>query len=148
MFGIKGRDTFNKPKSSFGEKIQELRTWWIKYFSYILLLLLVLMVGFAGYIWYTYLYDKDVSEQEKQEYIIQKSGTITLKKEKFETIQTELEHRKEVYEAPRQEYKDIFYGNVEIPIENKEEKPIVIEEESQEIQASLFTPVEEDEIVE
>ena len=109
MFGLKGRDTFNKPRSTFEEKMQKFSVWWMKYFSYILLTLFFVALSVIGYIWYEYLYNKEVTEQEKQNYIIQKSNAITFKKEKFETIQQELNSRKEKFDAPRVEYRDIFY---------------------------------------
>jgi hypothetical protein len=148
MFGIKGRDTFNRPHSSFEEKIKKMWDWWVKYFSYVLLIFFLVAASITIYIWYQYLYDKDVPEQEKQDYIIQKSSTIKFKKDKFEAIETELKQRKEAYDAPRKEYEDIFYGNIETSVETEEEKPVEVEEESQETQASLFTPTEEGEDVE
>ncbi len=109
MFGLKGRDTFNKPTSNFGDILKKTGKWWIKLFPYFLTLLIVICIVVMGYVWYTYLYNKDVTEEEKQQYIDKKNKEVTFKKEKFNELKNEIILRKERFEENRIEYEDIFY---------------------------------------
>jgi hypothetical protein len=121
MFGLKGRDTFNKPTSDFGDIIKKTGKWWLKFFPYILGVFITIGICILGYVWYTYLYHKELSVQEKQEYIDKKNKEVTFKKEKFNEVKENILFRKEEYQKPRQEYVDIFYRTEVIDIEDEKD---------------------------
>jgi len=116
MFGIKGRDTFNKPTSDVEEVLNKFHTIWLKYFKYLLLILLVINICIIGYIWYKYLYGKNITEKEKQEYIIKKKAEVTFKKKQFDELKQKALVRREKFEEEYSEQKDIFYRENDIEI--------------------------------
>lgn len=120
MFGLKGRDTFNKPTSDIGMIVEKVKGWWIKLFPYMLLGIILYIIVIIGYTWYTYLDKKDVSEKEKKEYIDKKMKEITFKKEKFDTLKDTISKRQEHFNEQKNKYGDIFY------------EPEGLQEESQE----------------
>ncbi len=109
MFGLKGRDTFNKPTSSVGMTMKKIGQWWVKSFPIILWIIVVYVIVVIGYTWYSYLYKKDVTEQEKKAYINKKMNEVTFKKEKFDTLKNEISKRQERFDKQKDEYRDIFY---------------------------------------
>jgi len=109
MFGLKGRDTFNKPTSDIGMIVKKAKGWWIKLFPYMLLGIILYIIVIIGYTWYTYLEKKDVSEQEKKEYIGKKMKEITFKKEKFDILKDTVSKRQERFNEQKNKYGDIFY---------------------------------------
>jgi len=109
MFGIKGRDTFNKPTSDIGQLVSVFHKWWLRLFPYALGLVIVVAIGMIGYIWYTYLYAKDVTEVEKKEYVDKKNKEVIFKKEKFDALKGIVLLRQERFDAERESHKDFFY---------------------------------------
>lgn len=109
MFGLKGRDTFNKPRSSLGQIMENARKWWMKLFPFLIFALFVLIIVVIGNTWYSYVYVKGVSEQEKQEYINKKNKEVAFKKEKYDNLKQIIIKRGEHFNADRIEYANIFY---------------------------------------
>lgn len=109
MFGLKGRDTFNKPTSDIGMIIKKAKKWWAKLFPFILLGIIFYIVVIIGYTWYIYLDKKDVSEEEKKEYIDKKMKEVTFKKEKFDAMRNVVSKRQERFNEQKDKYGDIFY---------------------------------------
>ncbi len=120
MFGLKGRDTFNKPRSSSGQIMEDARKWWMKLFPCLIFALFVLIIVVIGNIWYSYVYVKGVSEQEKQEYINKKNKEAAFKKEKYDNLKQVILKRGEHFNTDRVEYTNIFY--VEKKVEQEDEE--------------------------
>ena len=121
MFGLKGRDTFNKPTSDVGASIKKAGRWWVKSFPVILWIIVIYVIVVIGYAWYSYLYKKDVTEQEKKAYINKKINEVTFKKEKFDILKNEISKRQERFDKQKDKYRDIFYER-ELLHENVSEK--------------------------
>ena len=109
MFKIKGKDVFGKSMGDFKELFNKFHTLWLKYFKYILVLLLIVDLCIVGYVWYKYLHDRDVTENEKQEYTMKKKAEITFKKKKFDELKQKALSRKEEFEKEHVLRQDIFY---------------------------------------
>jgi len=119
MFGLKGRDTFNKPASDFSMIMKEARKWWIKLFPYVLWTIFFCIIIIMGYTWYVYLHAKDVSEKEKMEYVDKKIKEVIFKKEKFDTLKENVLRRQEQFNKQRAQYNNIFYKQKKV--EDEEE---------------------------
>ncbi len=109
MFGLKGRDTFNKPTSDVGVTVKKVGQWWIKSFPNILWIIGFCVIAIIVYTWYLYLYKKDVTEKEKQAYIAKQMSEVTFKKKKFDTLKDIIIKRQENFDKQRVKYKDVFY---------------------------------------
>ena len=109
MFGIKGRDTFNKPQSDLMMFFGYVRKKWMKIFPVILGLTLIGILVFVGYVWYQFVYTKELTGEEKINYINQKKSEITFNREKFDATKDRVIQRKENYVRERETFRDIFY---------------------------------------
>lgn len=109
MFGIKGRDTFNNPLSDRAKFAASLKERWLKYFPYFLFLLIAIVVTFGGYVWYAYVYTKELSEEETTIYINQKKQEVIFREKKFNELKDQIIQRAERFDEQRKEYNDIFY---------------------------------------
>ncbi|MEA3323128.1 MAG: hypothetical protein U9Q12_02805, partial [Patescibacteria group bacterium] len=109
MFGLRGRDTFNKPTSDISDIMKKMRKWGAKAFPYVLGVLIIFIGSVIGYVWYTNMNTKNVSEEEKQQYIDKKSKETLFKKEKFDELKAIILLRQEHFDESRNEYSDIFY---------------------------------------
>ena len=121
MFGIKGRDTFNRPLSNRAQIVRVLKEKWLKYFPYILGFLMICSVSFSGYVWYVYVHTKELSASEETAYITEKKQEVTFRQNKFDDIKDEIIMREERYDAERADHNDIFYHteSVEDDAENE-----------------------------
>ncbi len=131
MFGLKGRDTFNKPTSDIGLIIKKAGQWWTKLFPVVFWVVIVYVVAVIGYTWYSYLYKKDVTEQEKKAYIDKKMNEVIFKKEKFDILKNEISKRQERFDKQKDEYRDIFYEH-ELLYKDRQEEIQKSQEDSQE----------------
>ncbi len=122
MFGIKGRDTFNKPVSDFGQIMRKMYAWWVKIFPYVLLVLFLCIIIILGRVWHKYLHTRGATEEEKQQYILKKKKETTFKKKQFEELQSAINLREENFNAERKEYHDIFYGKQQKQEKESEEE--------------------------
>ncbi|HIP50333.1 MAG TPA: hypothetical protein EYG99_02685 [Candidatus Pacebacteria bacterium] len=109
MFGLKGRDTFNKPTSSIGMTVKKVGRWWVKSFPFILWIIVFYIVAIIGYTWYSYLYKKNVTEEEKHVYIDKRMSEVTFEKERFNLLKDMVSKRQERFDKQRDRYRDIFY---------------------------------------
>jgi hypothetical protein len=109
MFGLEGRDTFNKPRTKIEIFFSMVRKKWQKIFPWIIVMLFVIEICFAGYVWYYYVYTKELSAEEKAVYVNQKKNEVTFKKDKFDEVKDLLIKRREKFDREREVYADIFY---------------------------------------
>lgn len=109
MFGIKGRDTFNKPESALEHIVSLVRERWTRYFPFLLGILFLFLMGIAVYMWYIYLHTKELTGEEKQQYVTQKKSEVVFRKEKFDKLKEKILQREGRYNAERTQYTDIFY---------------------------------------
>ena len=109
MFGLKGRDTFNKPTSNIGMSVKKAGQWWLKLFPVVLWIIVFYIIVMIGYAWYSYLYQKDITDDEKGIYIDKKMSELTFKKEKFDTLKSIIIKRQEHFENQKVDYEDVFY---------------------------------------
>ena len=86
MFGLHGRDTFNRPTSSLSQITSSVCKWWIKLFPYVLTILILVIGGVIVYVWHTYLYNIDVSDAQKQEHIDKLFHFMLQKAMKFQLL--------------------------------------------------------------
>ncbi|MEN8252625.1 MAG: hypothetical protein ABFQ53_03535 [Patescibacteria group bacterium] len=121
MFGLKGRDTFNEPDTKISDVTKKAGKWWMKSFPYILMTLAIFSVFIIVYVWHAYISVKDVSEEEKTQYIEQKNSEISFKKEKFDELKSAILLREKTFKEPRVEYEDIFYHIKKEEVEEAEE---------------------------
>jgi hypothetical protein len=119
MFGIRGRDTFNKPMSDTGDVMKKMREWGAKAFPYAMVVLVIIIGGVIGYVWYVSMNTKDVSGEEKKQYIDKKNKETIFKKEKFDELKSMILLRQERFDESRGQYSDIFY-DAEIQQEENE----------------------------
>jgi cbb3-type cytochrome oxidase subunit 3 len=120
MFGIKGRDTFNKPLSNRAQIAQMVKEKWLKYFPYLLIFAIVSIIIFLGYVWYMYVYTKELSVDEKATYINEKKQEVVFRQKKFDEIRDMINMRNENLNAQRVEYRDPFYPSVVQSEENED----------------------------
>lgn len=109
MFGIKGRDTFNNPMSDRARFVAMIKKKWLRYFPYLLFLLIAIVVAYGGYVWYVYVYTKELSEEESAIYVNQKKQEVIFREKKFNEIKDKINVRAEDFNAQQQDYIDIFY---------------------------------------
>lgn len=109
MFGLRGRDTFNKPTSDINAIMKKMREWGNKAFPYIILVLIIVIASIIGYVWYTSMNAKIVSEEEKKQYIDKKNKETMFKKEKFDELKKIILLRQVHFNESRGQYNDIFY---------------------------------------
>ena len=109
MFGIKGRDTLNKPQSDFARIGEYIRTRWLKIFPILLVLVLIFVLFFVGYVWHRFVYTKELTGDEKTNYVNQKKSEITFDKKRFDAVKERILERKELYERERESFNDVFY---------------------------------------
>jgi len=121
MFGLKGRDTFNKPTSDINMIIKKAKKWWIKLFPYVLLTIIFCIIIVIGYTWHKYLYTKDVTETEKTEYVDKKMKEVTFEKEKFDTLREKIFKRQEQFNKQRGEYNNVFYKQKKLENDKNDE---------------------------
>lgn len=117
MFGIKGRDTFNKPLSDRAQIATELKKKWLKYFPYFLMFVIFSAVVFIGYAWYVYVYTKELTPDEKVIYINQKKQEVIFREKKFDEIKEVIIERQKRFQAPQNSYNDIFYHGTQNTME-------------------------------
>lgn len=120
MFGLRGRDTFNKPTSDINAIMKKMREWGSKAFPYAMVVLVIVIASIIGYVWYTSMNAKIVSEEEKKQYIDKKNKETIFKKEKFDELKSVILLRQERFYESRGQYSDIFY-DVEIQQEDVSE---------------------------
>ncbi len=109
MFGLRGRDTFNKPTSDINAIMKKMREWGSKAFPYAMVVLVIVIASIIGYVWYTSMNAKIVSEEEKKQYIDKKNKETIFKKEKFDELKSVILLRQERFYESRGQYSDIFY---------------------------------------
>lgn len=109
MFGIKGRDTFNNPESGLEHAVSIVRQRWTRYFPILLGIIFLFLMALIVRMWYTYLYTKELTGEEKMQYVNQKKSEVVFRKEKFDQIKESVIKRAERFSAERTQYKDIFY---------------------------------------
>lgn len=109
MFGIKGRDTFNKPESTLEHIMSVIRQRWTRLFPILLGIVFLCFVATVVYMWYAYLYTKELTGEEKTQYVNQKKAEVVFRKEKFDQLKEKVLHRQEQFNTERQTYTNIFY---------------------------------------
>jgi phosphotransferase system glucose/maltose/N-acetylglucosamine-specific IIC component len=109
MFGIKGRDTFNKPQSDFALFFGFVRRKWTKIFPIVLSLILVCILSFVWYVWYAFVHTKELTGAEKTDYVNQKKSEVTFDKKRFDAVKDRIVQRNDFYTRNRQDFRDIFY---------------------------------------
>jgi len=109
MFGLKGRDTFNKPTSNVGITIKKAGQLWIRFFPVVLWIIVGYIIVMIGYTWHSYLHKRDVTEQEKDVYISKQIKEATFKKGQFDALKNTISKRQEYFDGQKNEYRDIFY---------------------------------------
>ncbi len=109
MFGIYGRDTFNKPKSNIAIFFTFIHDRWLKIFPFFLFFILVIVMIIVGNVWYKYVYTKELTGEEKTTYVNQKKSEVTFNQKQFDIIKERVQKRKERFSAEKQDYQDIFY---------------------------------------
>jgi hypothetical protein len=144
MFGIKKKNKTQNTKVDYKKIAKKIGKLWPKIFPYLILGLLIVVLYIIGSTWYKYVYNNTVSEQEINEYVLQKSREASFKREKFETIEQGVKERRQKYNEPKQEYVDIFYRDEEVVEELEKAQPIDVVED-QDVGTELFKIVEEDE---
>lgn len=109
MFGIRGRDTFNKPLSNRAHLAKIIKEKWLRYFPFLLVFLALSVTVFSGYVWYVYVHTKELSKEEESTYVNQKRQEVIFRKKKFDQVKQQILNRKELFHTERSEYDDIFY---------------------------------------
>lgn len=109
MFGIKGRDTFNRPISTRAQIMLMIKKKWVRYFPFFLIFLIFSVIIFIAYVWYVYVYTKELTPEEETIYINEKKQEVIFRQKKFDELKDDILLRKERFDAQRQEYNDIFY---------------------------------------
>ena len=84
------------------------RRWRVIFFT-----LMALLVGVLGlitaYLWYTYVGGQDVSQQDIDNYIVQKQSETAFKKEPFDKLKDTVETRRADFAQTPQFYDNMFY---------------------------------------
>ncbi|PID52335.1 MAG: hypothetical protein CR972_02560 [Candidatus Moraniibacteriota bacterium] len=109
MFGIKGRDTFNKPFTNRAKVARMLKEKWIRYFPFILILLACIVIAYVVYVWYVYVHTKELTETERMTYINERRQEVVFRKKKFDQVKDGIIMREERFNAKYEEKNDIFY---------------------------------------
>lgn len=110
MFGLRGRDTFNKPTSDMSSIMKKMREWGAKAFPYAMVVLVIIIVSVIGYVWYVNMNTKDVTVEEQKQYIDKKNKETLFQKEKFDELKKMVLLRQERFDESRSQYNDIFYN--------------------------------------
>lgn len=110
MFGLRGRDTFNKPTSDISSIMKKMREMGAKAFPYAMAILVIIIVSVIGYVWYVNMNTKDVTAEERKQYIDKKNKETLFKKEKFDELKKMVLLRQERFDESRSQYNDIFYN--------------------------------------
>ncbi len=120
MFGIKGRNTFNKPFTTDRTKfVRMAKEKWIRFFPFFLFFAMIVSVFFVMYVWYMHVYTKELTESESEKYINQKRHEVTFRKKKFDRAKDILNARKEHFDGAYVNKEDVFY-HTERVVEQKE----------------------------
>lgn len=109
MFGIKGRDTFNKPFSDRAKIARILKEKWVKYFPYFVGFLILAAMTFAMYTWYVHVHTKELTQSERDAYINEKKQEVIFRQKKFDQIKDGIIARQEKFGAESINKNDIFY---------------------------------------
>ncbi len=110
MFGLEGRDTFNKPRTRIYIFFSTLQHKWQKIFPWVLVGLFIICMSIVGYVWYMFAYSRELTQQEKDVYVSQEQQKVMFEQERFDAVKATTQKRTEVFAQERQEFYDIFYN--------------------------------------
>jgi hypothetical protein len=77
---------------------------------------------FLGYVWYVYVYTKELSEEEKTTYVNEKRQAVIFRQKKFDELKGLINARQDQYNAGRTEKRDFFYHLPDTIVEAEEEQ--------------------------
>lgn len=75
---------------------------------YVLFLAVAIFFGYCGYLWYTYVYNYQWNDAEKQAYISTKKSSVAFDRENFEKVLDEIKARQSEYDETIENQRDIF----------------------------------------
>ena len=95
-------------KNNLAEKLARIRIFLKEKNKWILFFIFLFFMGYCVYLWHSYVYNPKWSESRKQEYISTKEREVIFKKDKFDSVISEIKKRKENYQKSAENTPDIF----------------------------------------